>query len=91
MFGWLSKHLVPGSLINICDMKWIWTRGIKNANKFMIGAAIAYYLKKWMNYREKKVKAVTMEMMQMENQNEMNNIFVFFNQELFGKMNFRVY
>ena len=34
----------------------IWTRGIKNANKFMLGAAIAYNLKKYLNFIAKKSK-----------------------------------
>lgn len=46
---------VLGTLINFTGMRRVWTRGIKNANKFMIGAAIAYNLKKWMKYKVKKV------------------------------------
>jgi hypothetical protein len=38
----------------------IWTRGLKNANKFMLGAAIAYNLKKWLNYSEQKRKTAVM-------------------------------
>lgn len=48
---------VLGTLINFTGMRRVWTRGIKNANKFMIGAAIAYNLKKWMKYKVKKVNA----------------------------------
>jgi len=44
---------VLGTLINFTGMRRIWTRGIKNANKFMIGAATAYNLKKWLNYKVK--------------------------------------
>ena len=46
---------VLGTLINFTGMRRIWTRGIKNANKFMIGAAIAYNLKKYMKFKMKKV------------------------------------
>jgi transposase len=46
---------VLGTLINFMGMRRIWTRGIKNANKFMIGAATAYNLKKWLNHKAKKV------------------------------------
>jgi IS5 family transposase len=46
---------VLGILINFTGMRRIWTRGIKNANKFMIGASTAYNLKKWMNFKVKKV------------------------------------
>lgn len=70
-----SKHMkklrsstvepVLGTLINFRAMRRIWTRGIKNANKFMIGAAIAYNLKKWLNYvpkmRKAAVKAIERE------------------------------
>lgn len=45
---------VLGTLINFMGMGRIWTRGIKNANKFMIGAATAYNLKKWLKYKVKK-------------------------------------
>ena len=41
---------VLGTLINFTGMRRIWTRGIRNANKFVLGAAIAYNLKKWLNW-----------------------------------------
>ena len=53
---------VLGTLINFMGLKRIWTRGIKSANKFMLGAAIAYNLKKWMNYQEQKRKTAVMAM-----------------------------
>lgn len=43
---------VLGTLINFTGMRRIWTRGIRNANKFVLGAAIAYNLKKWLNWPE---------------------------------------
>ena len=43
-------------------MRRIWTRGLRGANKFMIGAAIAYNLKKWLNYSEQKRKTAVMKM-----------------------------
>lgn len=33
-------------------MRRIWTRGIRNANKFVLGAAIAYNLKKWLKWQD---------------------------------------
>jgi hypothetical protein len=33
-------------------MRRIWTRGIGNANKFVLGAAIAYNLKKWLKWQD---------------------------------------
>ena len=47
---------VLGTLINFMGLRRIWTRGLQNANKFMLGAAIAYNLKKWMNYEGQKRK-----------------------------------
>lgn len=43
---------VLGTLINFMGLRRIWTRGIKQAAKFMIGAAMAYNLKKWLNYTD---------------------------------------
>jgi hypothetical protein len=43
---------VLGTLLNFTGMRRIWTRGIRNANKFVLGAAIAYNLKKWLNWPE---------------------------------------
>ena len=49
-----------GTLINFMGLRRIWTRGVKNAAKFMLGAAIAYNLKKWLNYKEQKRKTAVM-------------------------------
>jgi transposase len=48
---------VLGTLINFLGLRRIWTRGLKSANKFMLGAATAYNLKKWLNYQVRKPKA----------------------------------
>lgn len=48
---------VLGTLINFMGLRRIWTRGKKQANKFMLGAAIAYNLKKWLNYQP--IKRIT--------------------------------
>ena len=53
---------VLGTLINFRGMRRIWTRGLAAANKFMIGAAIAYNLKKWMNYKNPKRNSKIMAM-----------------------------
>lgn len=53
---------VLGTLINFMGMRKIWTRGKQQANKFMLGAATAYNLKKWLNYqstnRETKINII---------------------------------
>ncbi len=56
---------VLGTLINFMGLRRIWTRGIKSANKFMLGAAIAYNLKKWMHYSEQNRKTAVMGMKKM--------------------------
>ncbi len=48
---------VLGTLINFVAMRRIWTRGIQSANKFVLGAAIAYNLKKWLNFKNKKANS----------------------------------
>ena len=53
---------VLGTLINFGGMRRVWTRGIKNANKFMICAGIAYNLKKYMRFiMRNKRKAMSMQ------------------------------
>lgn len=51
---------VLGTLINFMGLRRIWTRGIKSANKFMLGAAIAYNVRKWLNYSERKTKTAVL-------------------------------
>ena len=46
---------VLGSLINFTGMKRVNTRGLKQANKCMVMAAIAYNLKKLMKFNKKDV------------------------------------
>lgn len=57
---------VPGTLINFMGSRRIWTRGLKNANKFMTGAAVAYTLKKWLNYVEQKRKTAVISLIKTE-------------------------
>lgn len=52
---------VLGTLINFMAMKRVNTRGIKLANKCMLMAAIAYNLKKLMNFKAPKVITRAME------------------------------
>lgn len=82
---------VLGTLINFRGMKRVWTRGIKNANKFMIGAAIAYNLKKWMSYRVKKPLVIVMELSKGENQSLMNSFAQFFNRKFPCKSTWSAY
>ncbi len=51
---------VLGTLINFMSVRRIWTRGLEAANKFVIGASIAYNIKKWLNYKERKTKTEAM-------------------------------
>ena len=52
--------------LNFMGLRRIWTRGLKSANKFMLGAAIAYNLKKWLNYEEQKRQTAVMQMKKMK-------------------------
>jgi transposase len=52
---------VLGTLINFLGMKRINTRGIKNANKCMIMAAVAYNIKKLLKFRNPKAVSRLME------------------------------
>lgn len=57
---------VLGTLINFMGLRRVWTRGIKSANKFMPGAAVAYNLKKWMNRQQQRRKTAVMALKKME-------------------------
>lgn len=71
---------VLGILINFGGMRRIWTRGIEGARKFMLGAAIAYNLKKWLNYKPRKVKVAvkTAEVPQKQLNNALDKLILFF-------------
>ena len=80
---------VLGTLINFMGMRRVWTRGIKNANKFMIGAATAYNLKKWMNYISKKINTQVQELpipKTAQKQNNLNSISCFTTNLFFYKI-----
>lgn len=69
---------VLGTLINFMGMRRVWTRGIAGATKFFLGAAIAYNLKKWLNYQPKKAKvAVMMKELPKEVENCLKKGFIF--------------
>ena len=53
---------VLGTLINYLSMRRVNTRGIKQANKCMIMAAVAYNLKKLLKWKEIKVQTGVMSM-----------------------------
>ena len=48
---------VLGNLVNYFGMRRVNTRGIKQANKCMLMAAVAYNLKKLLKFNTKKVQA----------------------------------
>jgi hypothetical protein len=80
---------VLGTLINFGGMRRIWTRGIKGANKFMLGAAIAYNLKKYMKFINKKSQ-VKVQVMQRELCVFTKTHFYNFINSLIGKDNFSI-
>lgn len=57
---------VLGTLVNYLAMRRVNTRGISQANKCMLMAAVAYNLKKLMKWREQKRKTAVMTMKKAE-------------------------
>jgi hypothetical protein len=54
--------VIPFPGVNFMGLRRIWTRGMQSAGKFMLGAAIAYNLKKWMNYEQRNRKTAIMSL-----------------------------
>lgn len=73
---------VLGTLINFMAMKRVYARGISQANKHVLMAAIAYNLKKYMRYNTRKIKengnAIEIALMKQisSNINFLNNCFL---------------
>ena len=57
---------VLGTLINYLSMGRVNTRGIRQANKCMLMAAVAYNLKKLMKWKETKVQTTVMALKKAE-------------------------
>jgi hypothetical protein len=55
---------VLGTLINFTNMRRVNTRGMKNANKHVLMAALTYNLKKLLKFSREKVKIKAAEMRQ---------------------------
>lgn len=53
---------VLGTLINFLNMKKISSRGMAQANKHVLMAALSYNLKKYLKFERKKPSTVVMEM-----------------------------
>jgi len=68
---------VFGTLTNFMGMRKINTRGIKNANKVMLMAAMAYNLKKYLKFTKNEVETVT---------NQVRNTLLF----IFGRISARL-
>jgi len=66
---------VLGTLVNYLSMRRVNTRGIKQANKCMLMAALAYNVKKLMKWEERKTKSVVMALKKAEK----SLCFLFFN------------
>ena len=77
-----TVELVLGTLINFTNMRRINTRGIKQANKHVLMAALVYYLKKFMHYvsTNRKTGAAQMTLNKQNGQNkDLNPHFLFHN------------
>jgi len=75
-----TVEAVLGTLINFRGMRRVRTRGIEQANKFMIGAATAYNLKKWLNYNPRHVKSAvaSLKIEKRKKKGQLNLSFCFF-------------
>ena len=69
---------VLGTLINFTGMRRVWTRGIEGARKFMLLAAVAYNLKKWLKYETRKANAKVKAMRKMTETKGKNPLAYFF-------------
>ena len=58
---------VLGTLVNFLAMRRVNTRGIKQANKCILMAAVAYNLKKLLKWEQRKIKTAVMAMKTLEN------------------------
>lgn len=56
---------VLGTMINFMGLRRIGSRGIKQANKYMLGAATAYNLKKWLRYIIRKSRTAAQQIPQV--------------------------
>lgn len=75
-----TVEAVLGTLINYRGMRRVRTRGIKQANKFIVGAAIAYNLKKWLSYNPRPGKSAeaSLKIEKRKQKNRLNLSFSFF-------------
>lgn len=75
-----SKTVEPvlGTLLNYMNLRRVNTRGIKQANKHVIMASLAYNLKKYLRYISKIPKIKTMEKQLMEGIVRKSTIYDFF-------------
>lgn len=69
---------VLGTLINFLSMRRINTRGLKQANKHVLMAALAYNLKKYMNYTRKTRKQSVMKINYSVNNHIFNYMIALF-------------
>lgn len=69
---------VLGTLINFLSMKRVNTRGIQQANKHVLMAALAYNLKKYMNYVRKIKIPMTVENIKSAIYQSISSFFDFF-------------
>jgi transposase len=66
-----SKTVEPvlGTLLNFMNMKRVNTRGIKQANKHVLMAALCYNLKKYLKFNVKKSKSIAMSIIPQQGKN----------------------
>ena len=80
---------VLGTMLNFLNLKRVNTRGIKQANKHVMMAALTYNLKKLLKFTSKKIKAQAMELI-ASTQKSIRNNFCYFIQSFIATPIFSV-
>lgn len=77
---------VIGTLMNFMTLKKIQTKGITQANKTMVLAGVAYNLKKWLNWNDKKSKVIAQKLLLLIDKPILQTCF----QHLFNRIQFQL-
>lgn len=86
------ENLVLGTLINFVNMKKINSRGVKQANKHVLMAALTYNLKKYLKYTYPKVvsSCQMMDILEKNSQNLVIKLFLAFSKKVNFKLLFHL-
>ena len=90
-----SKTVEPviGTLVNFTNMKRLNSRGIKQANKHVLMAAVTYNLKKYLKFitQKPKAQAGVIATMKGKVQTSLKNTFYLLKRAFLNPLNFTIY